>query len=317
MDKSDSHPTPPHEGGGCPPCDIPLFNRQTPDTETPAHQTPWPTGRLSRRNYAGAGFAAAAVVTVLATMQPACAERVTIEYEAEARTITNQPFGITVPFLTVVRGYFTYETNTPDQTPADLMRGRFLLSGTWDFRAEFLDKVITGSGFATATTNLFGYTLAFNDGGGTADRGIMAINDLLDPDIEFVLSIKGEAKDLPTDQLPENFTFDPPPNVAPHTFVLKDDSGQMNLRFLSFHQVRPKILSIQRTGDDVEIVWSSVKGKPYALEFSTNLRDWTIIRADLIGLPLTTSVVDHLAARHSGNPPPKGFYRILDPTSPP
>lgn len=259
------------------------------------------------------GFPATILMAVLATVQPAHAERVTIGYEAEARTITGQPFGITVPFLTVVRGYFTYETNTPDLRPTDIMRGQFLMLGTWDFRAEFLDKVITGSGAATATTNLFGNpTLSFNDGGNTADRGIMKINGTPDVDVEFGFGISGASKDLPTDQLPVNFTFNPPPDGAQHTFVLKDDAGSMNLRFLSFRQVRPEILSIQRTGDDVGIVWSSINGKPYALEFSTNLVNWTIIRNDLVGLPHTTSVEDDLAVRFPESEPTEGFYRIID-----
>jgi hypothetical protein len=258
------------------------------------------------------------VMVALATTRPALAERVTVEFEAEARTITGQPFGTTVPFLTPVRGYFTCESDTPDENPSDPMRGSFLLVGTWDFRAEFLDKVITGSGMATATTNLFGSpTLRFNDGGAKADRGIMAINGVTDPDIEFSLSISGAAKDLPTDRLPADFTFDPPPDGAPHTFVLKDDSGQMNLRFLSFNQARPRILSVRRTADEVEIVWASVKDKPYALEFSTNLEHWTTLRDDLTGMPQTTSVVDPLGVRYPGNPPPAGFYRILDRASPP
>lgn len=244
---------------------------------------------------------------------PGRAGTVTVEYQAEARTITGQPFGMAVPFLTPVSGYLTYESDTPDRNSSDPTRGKFLLAGTWEFRAEFLGRVVTGSGTATATTNLYGSpTLAFNDGGDKLDRGIMRIDGLSDPDVELGLSISGASKDLPTDRLPASFTFDPPPNGAPHTFVLKDDSGQMNLRFLSFGQMRPEIVSIGRNGDEVSIVWSSVLGKPYALEFSTDLEAWTVIRSDLVGMPQTTSVVDDLAARYPAIRPSKGFYRILD-----
>lgn len=264
------------------------------------------------------GFPASLLMAVLVSVQPTHAKRVTVEFVAEAKTVTGEPFGITVPRLTIVRGYFTYETNTPDLRPADTMRGQFVMTGTWDFRAEFLDKVITASDSATATTNLFGSpTLAINDGGNKSDRGIMKINGTPDINVELGFSISGAAKDLPTDQLPANFTFDPPPDGAPHTFVLKDVSGSMLLQFVSFRQVRPEILSIQRNGDDVEIVWSSIKGKPYALEFSTNLIHWTIIRNDLVGLPQTTSVEDDLAVRFPENKPTEGFYRILDRASPP
>lgn len=257
-------------------------------------------------------------MTALATIQPARAELVTVEYEAEVKTVTGQPFGITVPLLTVVRGFFTYDSDTPDKSPADTMRGSFGPVGGWDFRAEFLDKVITDSGLATATTNLFGMpTLSINDGGNKSGRGIMLINGTPDVTVEFGLGISGAAKDLPTDQLPANFTFNPPPGGAPHTFVLKDQSGTMQLGFLSFRQVRPEILSIQRAGEEVGIVWSSINGKPYALEFSTNLVNWTIIRNDLVGLPETTSLVDDLAVRFPENKPTEGFYRIIERTSPP
>jgi len=261
------------------------------------------------------GFLAASLMAVPASVQPARAELVTIEYEAEVRTVTGQPFGMEVPRLTVVRGSFTYDSDTPDLSPADVMRGKFEPVGGWGFRAEFLDKVITDSGVATASTNLFGSpTLRFNDGGNTSGRGIMQINGTPDVTVELGFAISGEAKDLPTDRLPANFTFNPPPDGAPHTFVLKDQSGTMLLGFLSFRQVRhwPEILSIQRTGGEVGIVWSSINGKPYALQFSTNLKTWTVIRNDLVGLPETTSVVDDLAVRFPNAIPAEGFYRIIE-----
>jgi hypothetical protein len=264
------------------------------------------------------GFGAAIAVTVLSVIQPARAQLVTVEFEAEVKTVTGQPFGMTVPLLTIVKGYFTYDSDTPDLSPGDVMRGKFEPVGGWDFRAEFIDKVITDSGVATASTNLFGSpTLRFNDGGNRSGRGIMQINGTADDTIELGFAISGETKDLPTDKLPANFTFDPPPDGASHTFSLKDQSGTMLLGFVSFRQVRPEILSIQRTGDDVGIVWSSINGKPYALEFSTNLVHWTIIRNDLVGLPQTTRVEDDLAVRFPDAKPIEGFYRILERASPP
>lgn len=136
--------------------------------------------RFSRIRNTHIGFSAALLMPVLASVQPTHAKRVIVEFVAEAKTVTGMPFGITVPRLTVVRGYFTYETNTPDLRPADLMRGQFLMLDTSDFRAEFLDKVIAGSDSATATTNLFGSpTLSFNDGGNKSDRGIMSDQGVL------------------------------------------------------------------------------------------------------------------------------------------
>jgi hypothetical protein len=245
---------------------------------------------------------------------PAFAARVTIEYEAEAGTVVDQPFGMTVPRLTIVRGYMSYETNTADLLPADLMRGSFLLAGTWDFRAEFLGRVVTGSGTATSSTNLFGSpTLRFEDGTNNTNPGLMSLDGVLDAGVGLGFAISGQAKDLPTDQLPERFTFNPPPSGAPHTFVLSSTSGRMLLQFRSFRQVAPAAKSITPTGDMREVVWSSLNGKHYALEFSPDLINWEIIRDGVVGTPSTTAVSDDLAQRYPVGPKPaRGYYRILD-----
>lgn len=282
------------------------------------------THRLFQVPPAAAGFLAAAMARLIAGVWVfaaplASAERVTVEYEAEAATVVNQPFGGTVPRLAVVRGYFTYETETVDLKPADAMRGSFVLNGSWDFRAGFLDNVIIGSGIATASTNLFGSpTLSLNDGAGSSTAGVMTLNGVPREDIGFGFAISGAAKDLPTDQLPRKFTFNPPPGGAPHTFVIKDNAGQLNLQFRWFRQVGLAIKSIKRSGNVTEVVWSSIKGNRYALDFSTDLLAWTVIRDDLIGDAVTTTVLDDLAQRYPSGPlPPKGFYRILDRTPPP
>ena len=281
-----------------------------PSSSYPSRSLPIP---LSSIGYHLSRYPAIPLIAALAFVLPARAERVTVVYEAEASTVSNTPFGLTVPRLTIVRGYFTYETNTPDTLPNDPKRGDFLMQGTWDFRAEFLDQVLRGSGTAPATTNLFGSpTLRFWDGAADAAAGDMSLNGITAAGLRMSFSISGQSKDLPTDQLPRNFTFNPPPGGASHTFSIGDGSGTMLLQFRSFRQFRPEIRSVRRTGNDVEILWSSVKGKPYALEFSTDLRQWDIIRNDLVGQWETTTVVDPVAVRFAGNPPPAGFYRILD-----
>jgi len=257
------------------------------------------------------------------------AKRVTIEFEAEAGTVTGQPFGMTVPRLTIVRGYFSYETNTPDtfSNSADTMRGSFVLAGTWDFRAEFLDRVIRGSGTATSSTNLFGSpTLRFEDGLGNNRPELMTIDGIQDANIGLGFAISGQAKDLPTDQLPENFTFNPPPGGASHTFSLYSNSGTpattgtMLLQFRSFRQVDFNIKSIRPDdlrGQVMEIVWYSVKGKRYSLAYSTNLTDWVVIRNEILGENTTTTVLDDHVLRYPVEPiPPQGFYRVHDLGSP-
>ena len=252
----------------------------------------------------------------------ALAKRVTVEFEAEAATVTGNPFGMTVPRLTVVRGYFTYESSTPDtfSNPADTMRGSFVIAGTWDFRAAFLGHEIRGSGTATSSTNLFGSpTLRFEDGKGNSRPELMSIDGLPDANIGLTFAISGEAKDLPTDQLPENFTFNPPPGGASHTFSLHSNSGApettgtMLLQFRSFRQVELLVQPAIPTGDQVEVSWLSVAGKRYGLAHSTNLVDWVVIQNEVLGGTNTTMVVDDLDLRYPTDPiPTHGYYRVLD-----
>lgn len=250
------------------------------------------------------------------------AKRVTVEFEAEAATVTGNPFGMTVPLDTPVRGFFSYETSTPDifSNPADTMRGKFLLTGGWDFRAAFLGREIRGSGTATSSTNLFGApTLRFEDGTTSAENLVMSIDGVDDVSIGLGFSISGQAKDLPTDQLPALFTFNPPPGGASHTFVLESNSGtptttgRMLLQFISFRQVEFLVQPAIATGDQVEVSWLSVEGKRYGLAHSTNLVDWVVIRSDVLGATNTTMVVDDLDVRYPAGPiPTRGYYRVLD-----
>ena len=244
-------------------------------------------------------------------------KRITVAYEAEAATVINSPFGLAVPRLTIVSGYFTYESSAMDLNPGDLRRGRFLLSGGWDFRAEFLGKVITGSDRATASTNTFATpTLSFEDGSTTGDSGIMSLDGIPNKEIALNFRISGKTEDLPTDQLPAEFGF----QSATHTFVIADDSGRMLLQFRSFQQVDLSIKSITREGDIVEIEWCALKEKRYRLEYSSNLRNWSIIQDDLAGNPMSSTLSDNLAFRFlAADPIPLGgFYRIVDrATAPP
>lgn len=238
-------------------------------------------------------------------------KRITVAYEAEAATVINSPFGLAVPRLTIVSGYFTYESSAMDLNPGDLRRGRFLLSGSWDFRAEFLGKVITGSDRATASTNTSATpTLSFEDGSTTGDSGIMLLDGIPNKEIALNFRISGKTEDLPTDQLPTEFGF----QSATHTFVIADDSGRMLLQFRSFQQVDLSIKSITREGDIVEIEWCALKEKRYRLEYSSNLRTWSIIQDDLAGNPMSSTLSDNLAFRFlAADPIPLGgFYRIVD-----
>ncbi len=253
------------------------------------------------------------VAALFARVPAADAERVIVEFEAEAATVVDQPFGMEVPRLTIVRGCFGYESDTEDLNPNDTRRGSFLLAGTWDFRAEFLDKVITGSGTATATTNTFGSpTLSFEDGFTTEDSGIMSLDSVPDEEIGLNFRISGRPEDLPTDQLPSSFGF----AGAPHTFVLADESGRMLLQLRSFRQVQRQdhaVKFMSRTGDVVHLIWWSFQGNQYDIEFSTDLKVWNVIRPNITGEQLQTSLDDDLAERFTEGPIPRaGYYRVID-----
>ena len=181
---------------------------------------------------------------------------------------------------------------------------QLLGGGGWDFHAEFLDHVITGPGRAAASTETFGHTLRFNDGGDDEDTGDMALDDTPRIDIELGFAITGDADDLPSDQLPEEFRF----AGAPHTFFLRDSSGQMNLQFTSFRQVVTRIKLIEHQPGTTRIVWCSLSGKHYAVEFSTDLDSWETIATNIEGSPKTSEFIDVDPERRV----PRGFYRIRE-----
>ena len=238
-------------------------------------------------------------------------ELVTVTYKAEASTLVGRPFGIEVPRLTIVRGFFTYESDTPDSRPEDARRGSFEPVVGWQFRADFLDHTIKGTNRATGSTETFGHTLRFNDGGDSDETGEMTFDGAPRADIALGFSIVGGPEDLPSDQLPAEFMF----SGAPHTFSLGDDNGRMLLQFIEFSQTFPfAIKSITRGGDEVQITWCSEQGRGYAVDFTTDIADWQVIRALVNAEGSETSIVDDLAERFGPgeDPPPDGFYRVRD-----
>jgi len=246
------------------------------------------------------------------------AEQVTFEFEAEAATVVGQPFGFDVPRLTVVRGLFSYDTDTPDERSGDPDRGRFDLSGSWRFRAEFLGHVITGSTQAAASTNLFGHSLSFNDGGDRDNTGDMAFDDVTRNDVSVGLGISGSAEDLLDDQLPEVFRFRrrAPFRFAAHTFSLKDDSGTMLLQLCIVRQwpIVPVILSIDYSPTGAMLKWCSQFEQTYAVDASTDLVNWVVVLPQVAGQLIDTTVTDVFADRlGKGVPPPPDLsYRIRE-----
>lgn len=249
----------------------------------------------------------ARVILLIGCAFSARAERVTVEYEAEASTVVGQPFGLKVPRLTRVRGIFSYESSAVDTRPDDPRRGGFSLGpGSWEFEARFLDHTLLGSSQAWASTETFGYSLRFNDGGDRDDTRDMSFDGVTRSDLALGFSIVGSAAQLPTDQLPAPFLYQP---GNPHTFVIEDASGRMLLQFLSVNQIQVsapdlEVISINLSTDEITISWTSASGESYQLESSSNLTKWTPVGNPVAATGGETSAT---AAVDSSD---RSFYRV-------
>lgn len=219
-----------------------------------------------------------ALLATVGAVTPIRAELVTIQYEAEAATVVGQPFGLNVPRLTRIQGIFRYESGAPDLKANDLRRGSFILGpSSWHFEAHFLGQTLEGSIQAAASTETFGHTLRFNDGGERDDTRDMRFNGISRPDLALGFSIVGSASNLPTDQLPAPFTYR---TDDPHTFVIEDQSGRILLQFLSINQIPsspspPVIYSIALSPQGAKVSWNSIPGERYQLERSLDLLAWS------------------------------------------
>jgi len=139
----------------------------------------------------------------------------------------------------------------------------------------------------------------------------MAFDDLPRNEIALGFAIVGASDDLPTDQLPDVFRFE----GAPHTFSLGDESGRMLLQFRSHFTVAPaQIKSIVWSPSGVALTWCSLENRRYAVEFSTDLNDWLVIRPLVLGAVAGRSIFDDYSDRSGpgGLLPPRAFYRVRD-----
>jgi hypothetical protein len=182
-----------------------------------------------------AGFVAAGVLLVVA---PAWAEIVTETYEAKAVTVVNKPFGLTVPLNTVVTGYFTFDTDTPDLAPADAMSGAYQHDGNAGYLAEFLTTRITGSTTPFYEVDLSETpdydTFRIYDGPRVVGNqgGEMSIDGVEDTDIQLFVAVTKGVFD--SDALINPFPFYTFGFLGTsHTFTLKDDQGTMLMQFTS------------------------------------------------------------------------------------
>jgi hypothetical protein len=177
---------------------------------------------------------------LLLLVPDARAEIVTVAYEAEAVTVVDEPFGVEVPRLTIVTGYFTFDTSTPDADPDDESFGEYPHARNSAFAADFLETEIRGSDTAHYQVQVSGNdTFRIWDGPRVVgnEGGIMSIDGTPDEDIELFLAVMEE------DVFPDDDLVNPFPSYTfgflgtPHTFALEDDQGTMLLQFESVQTV--------------------------------------------------------------------------------
>lgn len=167
------------------------------------------------------------------TIAPTLAEVVTVNYEAEAATVTGSPFGLTIPRLTLFTGAFSYDTSVGDTDPS-MDRGLFPHSGGPLFTANFNGHTIHGS-----STPLYevSNSRSFRISDGRPQIGdnapMMSIDNASSETLELYLSITGSSGAIPNNsQLPNPFPEDYHFGFlgTPHTFSIRDDLGTVLLQ---------------------------------------------------------------------------------------
>jgi hypothetical protein len=187
--------------------------------------------------------AAAAALCVLIGATPARAEIITVSYEAEAVTVVKKPFGVEVPRLTVVTGFFTFDTSTPDDAPSDAFSGEYPHDGNAGYLASFLGHEVTGSQTPFYWVDLVdgnpqSDTFRIYDGPTAVgfEGGTMAFDGTPDEGIQLFVAITEDVFD-------DDDLIDPFPSYdfgflgTSHTFSLEDDEGTMLLQFLDVSEV--------------------------------------------------------------------------------
>ncbi len=185
----------------------------------------------------GSRIASSVVAGLLGFAGLARAQVVTVLFDAEAVTVVGQPFGVTVPLDTPVRGYFTFDTSTPDSNP-DEFDGEYRHDGNAAYVAEFLDTRVTGSStpfyWVDLSSNPAFDTFRIFDGPGTVglEGGVMSLDGTPDETIRMSLAVFEDAFD--DDSLVNPFPlYDFGFLGDPHTYSLENGAGKMLMQFTS------------------------------------------------------------------------------------
>lgn len=173
---------------------------------------------------------------------PVGAEIIRVEYEALAKTVVGQPFGLTVPLDTPVTGYFQYNTDTQD-TNSSPTSGTYVHESDGDFVANFLGHQVRGSATPTWTVTQAD-TLRIFDGPRdiSFEGGVMSFDASPNHEIQLFFAITPSDDGLlPNDDLPNPWpAFDFGFLGDPHTFTLSSSTNEthtMLLQITSAQQV--------------------------------------------------------------------------------
>jgi hypothetical protein len=187
---------------------------------------------------------AAVVLALAADARPAAAALITVNYEATVTSVSGTPFGLSSAVGTVVRGFFTYNTDTPDGVPANPREGQYFHAlGGGAFRAELPGVVVTGSETPgviiedlMSPSGSARDTFQFLDGvfsGG----GVIAVDGVPDPNVWLVIDFSDLTGTLfSSDALPNPFPLTAPPPTGFTVFLLGDGRGTLFLQFTSLSQ---------------------------------------------------------------------------------
>ena len=104
------------------------------------------------------------------------------------------PFGLEVPRLTVVSGYFDFDTSTPDDNPVDETEGLYRHMNSGGFVANFLTNQIVGSDSSVYELDSTQQDVRITDGpdGLGNDGGTMSLDGGADETIEMFVGFGPE-----------------------------------------------------------------------------------------------------------------------------
>lgn len=261
------------------------------------------------------------------------AEKVILNYEAEASTVVGNPFGLSVPRLTVVTGSFVYETDGAMDLNSSDQRGHYQLLGGGGFTASFSDAEVTshllsgsiGPWLEVEDIDVGGDktidTFRFWDGNDSDDKGgMMTFDGVADGEnfLTFAMT-DGSGAAFPNDALPEVYAMTgvkgPIGYPYSHTFVIGDGAGRMllQLNWLSQGSVNsegPVIRKSSFVDGQFEIEFDSRDGETYAVEFSTDLESWEAITTGVMAEGETTNYRDSGVNERLGKVPASAYYRV-------